>query len=1168
MSLQFNARKAIEVLADNEGESATREKLKILNQLSTIPNVNIIPVEVLQLVIQILGETENRMIINSILSAIQHLASFERTRMLLGDDTNCIQLLVPHMSQFNFPNIQSGALDAMAELLKGSKKNQENLVQYVSEFFNPLMGIIQRENDATTKKAFAVLDSLFENPICVHAVFGDKDRYDEYLEPLIICLQIENNRLVLQWALQTIEKACRQNQLYAKHLLDIGIIDSLVQIILDPRHVSAQSVKISALNALIHCVKYSNEAGLWAGESGIVEPLIEIMYHTSLELNSSNISLSYAQSNETQDLREACFELAMNLTNFEAGRIHARMINSTTIISSSDIDLSADNPTTPKEEKQVKLDKLDVDTKILNPYFDETEEKKENIDILSENKKKFITHTNGLNVLFAYIGQEEPNEKSDLKYKKHVKQIRKMAIMIISNISTIAENGVTILSREQKLLSFDHPMNIVDLLLDIIIHKKEHEKDSTKSKRRIDDGKDFKLDMKQCIINAMGSFALHDDCIQKLGEMGVIKRLLKMIDERNEAAEIAKLLAKMCEHSNFQKVLFEEAGLARVIKLLEAQDNPEDRLSGLMICLPLASNPNGCVALSRDGIDKKIRDISKREVVFEEVRKMAKQVIKVFKENNKSSLRATKAAVGGSDENGKPINNMNIFKFNYEQVARIDKEFVTLCEERICSLLDNPKFKLQINWRQVERLGDINFSDEAITLLGRLDLYEEFYMAIEAFIEAAEINANIFNANVPLVVLEVLPPVKKEENSKKKDEEEEEAVPCELEIGDLIMKYKLSPDGILWTPKQLAGLISYELLGYDIIELNDMLIGDGEEDRDDQYELGVDQLKKICRDSRLALLGDINLLYFHIETTDLLWKAGFAESQQIVASKSVISDEELFIKGWRILKMNKDGMLQERILLLTNTSYYTVCFDPKSKKIDYKHTKHHNIEDYFLCDVGKIVKSRHDSTSSTVHLHEDGRNKFALNLVTKEKPHVSKSQNKLEEEAEELEKIKRMSSVFHTSELKSQLSAISNSDILSQSDETVSTEEELNKSLVPDEDQAERPSTAGKYCSIFLCPDTVPRGKQKFYLQEIAWCFRAVACCATRTECHSVFNRDIVKPIEGKLARFYNLTGMGKKKDNSIIAKHMETKMRREQEKQEERVKQAQAKGAKNIKEK
>ncbi|KAF0979465.1 hypothetical protein FDP41_001808 [Naegleria fowleri] len=1180
MSIQFNARKALEVLADNESEGATREKLKILNQLSTINNVNIIPIEVIQLIVEILGSTENRMIINSILSAIQHLAQFDRTRIVIGENTDCIKLLVPHMSQFNFPNIQSNALDAMAELIKGSKKNQETLIEYASEFFNPLMGIIQRENDTVTKKAIAVLDTLFENPHCVHVIFGDNDRFEEYLEPLIICLQMENNRTVLQWTLQTLESACRQHPIHAKHLVDIGVIDPLVQVVIDPSNFSFPTIRCVAMQTLVHCVKFSNEAGQWAGESGVVTPLIDTMFHTSLELNSKHITQSYALSNETIALREAAFELMMNLTNFVPGKSHTRLLNNSTLLVQNDIDHTTSSEEQKEEKKkETILDSSSSINKSLNPYFDETEEKKQDVDLLEENKKRVISHTHGLDVLFAYVGQADPSEKAEVKEKKHVRNVRKMAIMIISNVCTIAENGIAVLSREQKLLSFDHPMNIVDLLLDIIINKKDKDAAAESKRRATEVSKIDKMDLKQCIINAMGSFALHESCIQKLGEMGVIRNLLKMIDDRNEAAEVAKLLAKMCEHSIFQKVLFEEAGLQRVIKLLDSVDDPEYRMAGLKICLPLASNPNGCVALSRDGIDKRIRDISKREVVFEEVRKLAKQVLKVFKENNKSSLRSTKAAVGASDESGLPIQNMNIFKFNYEQVARIDQDFVEECQKKVRDLLKQPKFRLQINWRQIERLGEMNYSDEAISLLARVDLYDEFVMAVETFIEAAEMNVHVFNSQIQLVVLEVLPP------QPKKPGEEDEAVPCELEMGDLVMKYKLSPDGILWTPKQLAGLISYELLGYDIIETNDMLIGDGELDRDDQYELGVEQLRKICKDSRLALLGDINILYFHIEMTDLLWKAGFAESQQIVASRSVISNEELFIKGWRIAKMNKDGMLQERVLLLTNCSFYTVCFDPKSKKIDYKHTKHHNIEDYFLIDIGKLVKSRHDTTSSTVHLHEDGRNKYALNLFTNEKK-TSKSQTKLQEEADELEKLKRMSSAYfaplpttggssgsgNNSEHEdgdhhSSSHTDEDSDLMT---ETLKNETSFMKTLDLQADDSshdpERPSTIGKSSTILLCPDSIPRAKQKFYLEEIAWCMRAVASAATRTECHNIYYRDIVKPIEGKLARIYNITGMGKKKDNSFIAKHMETKMRREQEKQEERVRQAQAKGAKNVK--
>ncbi|KAL9642972.1 hypothetical protein ABK040_010664 [Willaertia magna] len=1186
MAHNFNVRKALEVLSDDSSEGSTREKIKTLYQLSTLSNVNIIPREVIEKIIEILETTENRMIINSILAAIQHLAQFERTRMMLGDSTDCIKLLVPYMSQFNFPNIQSNALDALCQLVKGYTKNQETLMKYANEFFNPILGIIQREADNIVKKATNLLDTLFDNTYCVHTIFGDENNYDEYLEPLIICLQMEQNKPVVEWALSTIEKACSKNIIYIKYLMDIGIIDPLCNILLDKSNLHQS--RVLALKILVFCCKFSNEGGKWTGEGAdglTIESLIDIMYQSSMELNSSNITQSYALSSETNELRELSFELMMYMTHFLIGREHLRNLTQVEIennlakraeedtlgLETNNKGNDEDDGKKLKEEKKIEIPSLFDNKKKAG---DDEEEETKIVDILQENKRKIVMHVNGLQVLFAYIGQDDP-PKDQIVERKHVGRVRKYAIQIIANLCTISEYCVIILNREQRLISHsDKAMNIIDLLLDILVNKKEKisERDKKKlaaAKNSLNATLDIKLDLKQVIINAMESFSLHNDSVNKLTEIGVIKRLLKMIDDGIEPLEVAKLLAKMCEHTNFQQVFFEEQGLQRIIKLLHGTD-PDHRYAGLLLCLPLASTPKGCIALSRENIDKLVKSIVKKEVLFENVRSLARKVNHIFKLNNNSSLRATKAATGLNLNNEELLSLGELLKFNYEEIARIDKDYVVNCQMKIRELLKNNKFRIQVNWREIERLIDCNFADQAISILSRQELWDELVLAIEEFVEASDANFHSFNTQVHMIILEVLPPKKKENKEVSKGEEDEgeedeEAMPCELEVNELFMKYKISPDGVFWTPKQLAGLISFELLLYDIIEFNSTLLGGEAEDRDEQYELGIDQLKRVCKDSRLAMLGDINILYFHLESNELLWRSSFAESQMITASKSIIAADELFIKGWKIAKLNKDGLLQERILLLTNKSYYTVCFDPKSKKIDFKHCKHHNLADYFLCDVGKLVKSKYDTTGSTIHLYEDGKNKYALNLVTNEKPHKSKKNNKLEEEAEELHKLKHMSFASSTSSSfgatpSDDLSMSTSLDRLD-SDDLLSTAQDEDSSL-----PKELPSTIGKYASPFLPPDSVPRNKQKCYLLEIAWCFRAVASAFQRQECNEIYERDIIKPIESKLARLYNMTGLGKKKDSSIISKHMEAKQRREQEKQEQRIKQAQTKGLKNIK--
>lgn len=53
-------------------------------------------------------------------------------------------------------------------------------------------------------------------------------------------------------------------------------------------------------------------------------------------------------------------------------------------------------------------------------------------------------------------------------------------------------------------------------------------------------------------------------------------------------------------------------------------------------------------------------------------------------------------------------------------------------------------------------------------------------------------------------------------------------------------------------------------------------------------------------------------------------------------------------------------MKQPRILLLTDSSYYTISYDFKSKKIDYSHCKHHSLQDFVLVDIGPVKNHKND----------------------------------------------------------------------------------------------------------------------------------------------------------------------------------------------------------------
>lgn len=83
--------------------------------------------------------------------------------------------------------------------------------------------------------------------------------------------------------------------------------------------------------------------------------------------------------------------------------------------------------------------------------------------------------------------------------------------------------------------------------------------------------------------------------------------------------------------------------------------------------------------------------------------------------------------------------------------------------------------------------------------------------------------------------------------------------PAYFEYEDLLLKYHVSMEGVLAPPKAIASSLSESLFGEDITLFADI------EETDEQYELAIEALKKSAQDSRIAMIGDVNILYFHLE---------------------------------------------------------------------------------------------------------------------------------------------------------------------------------------------------------------------------------------------------------------------------------------------------------------
>lgn len=711
--------------------------------------------------------------------------------------------------------------------------------------------------------------------------------------------------------------------------------------------------------------------------------------------------------------------------------------------------------------------------------------------------------------------------------------------------------------------------------------------------------------------------------------MGVIEKLLQMVRDRVELSSVTEMFSQMNIHTSFQKIIYQTGGLKTLVSLLQT-DKDDEFNAGIMSMMPFVNTPNGRLALKKEGvldILKKFMQAKEAEVeaqVIEEENKKKEQREEERKKTAKTSAIAAifskidptmemerlekekqerekikeetlskietysnaKLMLKKALKDHDPCMRLGLekaepFAFDYDLLEKIEDTMVAECENRINQILSStvvslrakknaPKntCKVQVNWRIVERIKDDEAREQYVALLAREAVWEEFIQCVEMFLGNNADCIHAFNSQIRCIIVDVAGFDDHLDHSITPSAETIKSVGLSLRDADamtlqedLILRYSISKDGNLLSPKILAGKLSVLLLGYDITLYEDM------DKVDEEYALEIENLQRVCRDSRIATIGDINILYFHLELGVGLFQAAFSEQQAITLSKDTISRDELFIKGWPIIKYNKNGLKQERILLLTDKSYYTVAFDYNSRKVDYGHCKHHSLEDFFLCDIGILFKKERkddakngispsaaklanrstiknapsavqefdtmfDTMLNSVENEDeddDTGKKWALNLVTREAPHkqgiFGKKNNPSYVDIEQDEHSSDLNSVGDGEE-----------DVLT---ETIKEEQEL---MGGDEDSevsadsekqqaSKRPNTHGMYRSIFIAPSSISQNKQKCYLEEISWCFVAAASALLRTQVYEPFYAPVEKPsgnIANKLTKLlYNKLKFG-----------------------------------------
>jgi hypothetical protein len=1160
---KFNAKDALEDLGVGvDGEEQPLVTAKVIQVLSNITslnssNIKIVPLEVMKRIVTMLADntiTTNKLIISSLLVCVNHLASFERSRMLLGDSTDSVPVLIQYVEQFSAPGIQAAALDALLSLTNTYKKNQE---KFSKQNLIGLMGIIQRESERNRVKACQLLDTLVVHDLCAHQLVSN----EQFMESAVLCLEVRHTE---QWAARFFYRLSEHTEC-CRAIVEYSGIDPLVDLLrkgLFYDNNAYRELCYHVLKALYNITILDNKNRQMMNNA--IPVLFQFVRSRSYLLSSGKVSMMAEMNQQTCESRELCCKILTNITE----------------------DLLAD---------------------IERPSFALSSSMADK-DPLKKNKLR-IMNCRGLPVLCHLMrglyeqSEMDPNQVSE-HFVAHSKTVQQLAIKIVANIAPVEENTRRMLGLEVVDEDKDEEEEEEDVVVpppqtedEAVItdaNGEEHKVETTdqandaspaaetttatatetaptaattgeqkappptppkpveksvedtttttttttittpenqsteqpeeEEKRPVYDAKteeqlqeqmkdglfltNLLLDLlvatkdeqvRKYVISAISAFAIHPKCANQLVDLGIVKRLLEMLAKKVELDVIASLLSSMNVHDSFQKKVYSVGGLAPLLEMINSPTNSQEREYGIEAIGPFARTPNGRMILKKEGVIARLKYLVRNEKENERVVTLSREILKVLKSESDATLHSLTGESTGDE-----------FGLSYDEIYRIGRDLISVSQNKLFKITGRRTTRLLVNWRRVEKMKD--YAQEALSLLARDAVYDELVLAIEIFINSEQGNLLAFNNTVAIIIVQV------NDNEETKDF-------CEVEIKDLQMKYKIAQNGALLTPKALASEISNEMYGRDTTNFNAL-----EVERDEAYELAVEQLRRTTSDSRLPLIGDINILYFHLEQADNLWKHSFQENQGIIVAKNAVLDEdELFLKGWKVVKFNKDGLKQERLLLLTHRSYYTVNYDYALRKIDYKHCKQHSLEDYYLIDVGRLRESKDDDPTF------DFMRPWALNLVTNEKAHnKDRKEADLEEEFE----------VAAAEQASDEDDLLTHSPMTAASQDGGSNEEmdemsamikDVESAIIGEEEEETkltRPSVTSKYSSVFTCPGSVPVNKQQSYMEEIALVFYAAACACRRDEVLPPFKRPIRKPGSNSIkAKLYNTFFGGKTGD-------------------------------------
>lgn len=353
-----------------------------------------------------------------------------------------------------------------------------------------------------------------------------------------------------------------------------------------------------------------------------------------------------------------------------------------------------------------------------------------------------------------------------------------------------------------------------------------------------------------------------------------------------------------------------------------------------------------------------------------------------------------------------------------------------------------------------------------------------------------------------------------------------------LDVEVLMLKYSVGFDGTFFTPEDFERKLNEKILGID-----EALSEKG----DDGFASDLRELKAICRDNDTIVTGDINKLYFFLQTTKAFSNLSPLDEEAVPhLIKEILGEDEILLKAWRLVKFNKNALLQERLLFLSNSHYYTVDFDPVTKKMNWAHCKGHALAQFFLCDIGYLT----DGKKKVRDIEADKR-VWALNVIMTEEAHDHITKRKVLPDDEVVptgEELKSPRGASGNLNMSSSSNSNNNKLSLMMDDDSVlvSPREREQQQLQQQQQQQqmiqkrERPNTDENYVSVFIAPRDMKKSKHRAFLEEIAWCISTAAMIVqkSREACHEPFYEHVTKPTGkmGPIASIYNSLKLGYKK--------------------------------------